>query len=52
MFQKRISGSIHSSRSFDLKTYKPMGFESSFLKFIQESEEKEDDFDDWELQST
>nr|BAK63116.1 zinc finger protein Rlf [Pan troglodytes] len=35
-------------RSFDLKTYKPMGFESSFLKFIQESEEKEDDFDDWE----
>ncbi|XP_049734853.1 zinc finger protein Rlf isoform X2 [Elephas maximus indicus] len=35
-------------RSFDLKTYKPMGFESSFLKFIQESEEKDDDFDDWE----
>lgn len=35
-------------RSFDLKTYKPMGFESSFLKFIQESEEKEDDFDEWE----
>ncbi|XP_072466023.1 zinc finger protein Rlf isoform X1 [Notamacropus eugenii] len=36
------------ARSFDLKTYKPMGFESSFLKFIQESKEKEDDFDDWE----
>nr|XP_006113337.1 zinc finger protein Rlf [Pelodiscus sinensis] len=34
------------SRPFDLKTYKPMGFESSFLKFIQESEEKEDDDDD------
>ncbi|XP_074832599.1 zinc finger protein Rlf isoform X2 [Carettochelys insculpta] len=34
------------SRPFDLKTYKPMGFESSFLKFIQESEEKDDDDDD------
>ncbi|XP_076155428.1 zinc finger protein Rlf [Alosa pseudoharengus] len=28
--------------TFDLATYKPMGFESSFLKFIQESREKED----------
>uniref|UniRef100_A0A8C9LG82 C2H2-type domain-containing protein n=1 Tax=Pavo cristatus TaxID=9049 RepID=A0A8C9LG82_PAVCR len=34
------------SRPFDLKTYKPMGFESSFLKFIQESEGKDDDDDD------
>ncbi|XP_025932153.1 zinc finger protein Rlf isoform X2 [Apteryx rowi] len=36
------------SRPFDLKTYKPMGFESSFLKFIQESEEKDDDDDDFD----
>ncbi|XP_039770211.1 zinc finger protein Rlf [Ornithorhynchus anatinus] len=35
-------------RPIDLRTYKPMGFESSFLKFIQESEEKEDDWDEWE----
>ncbi|NWX06796.1 RLF protein, partial [Caloenas nicobarica] len=34
------------SKPFDLKTYKPMGFESSFLKFIQESEGKDDDDDD------
>ncbi|NXN15393.1 RLF protein, partial [Indicator maculatus] len=34
------------SKRFDLKTYKPMGFESSFLKFIQESEGKDDDDDD------
>ncbi|NWV00964.1 RLF protein, partial [Upupa epops] len=34
------------SRPFDLKTYKPMGFESSFLKFIQESEGKDDDDDE------
>lgn len=27
---------------FDLAAYKPIGFESSFLKFIQESREKED----------
>ncbi|XP_030643325.1 zinc finger protein Rlf [Chanos chanos] len=30
-----------TARTFDLTTYKPMGFESSFLKFIQEKE-KED----------
>ncbi|NXU55911.1 RLF protein, partial [Turnix velox] len=35
-----------ASKPFDLKTYKPMGFESSFLKFIQESEGKDDDDDD------
>ncbi|XP_065553704.1 zinc finger protein Rlf isoform X1 [Lathamus discolor] len=34
------------SKPFDLKTFKPMGFESSFLKFIQESEGKDDDDDD------
>ncbi|XP_027747976.1 zinc finger protein Rlf isoform X1 [Empidonax traillii] len=34
------------SKPFDLKTYKPMGFESSFLKFIQESEGKDYDDDD------
>ncbi|KAF7704750.1 zinc finger protein Rlf [Silurus meridionalis] len=27
-------------RAFDMATYKPLGFESSFLKFIQENEEK------------
>ncbi|KAM6973231.1 zinc finger protein Rlf-like [Aplochiton taeniatus] len=27
----------HPSLSFDIATYKPMGFESSFLKFIQET---------------
>lgn len=32
-------------KPFDLKSFKPMGFESSFLKFIQESEEREDDDD-------
>ncbi|XP_067386912.1 zinc finger protein Rlf isoform X1 [Emydura macquarii macquarii] len=37
------------ARPFDLKAYKPMGFESSFLKFIQESEGKDDDDDDDEL---
>lgn len=30
-------------KPFDLKSFKPMGFESSFLKFIQESEERDDD---------
>ncbi|XP_069731562.1 zinc finger protein Rlf isoform X1 [Phaenicophaeus curvirostris] len=35
-------------KPFDLKTYKPMGFESSFLKFIQESEGKDDDDDDFD----
>ncbi|XP_062324740.1 zinc finger protein Rlf [Osmerus eperlanus] len=29
-------------RTFDLATYKPMGFESSFLKFIQETTQDED----------
>ncbi|KAG9331045.1 hypothetical protein JZ751_020395 [Albula glossodonta] len=33
-----------SPRTFDLAAYKPMGFESSFLKFIQESKDKEDEF--------
>ncbi|MBN3301943.1 RLF protein, partial [Amia calva] len=40
-----------TSRTFDLAGYKPMGFESSFLKFIQESEDKEDEFEEsgsWE----
>ncbi|XP_072836353.2 zinc finger protein Rlf [Pogona vitticeps] len=32
-------------KPFDLKSFKPMGFESSFLKFIQESEERGDDDD-------
>uniref|UniRef100_A0A8D2IKC5 Rearranged L-myc fusion n=2 Tax=Varanus komodoensis TaxID=61221 RepID=A0A8D2IKC5_VARKO len=42
-------------KPFDIKSFKPMGFESSFLKFLQESVEREeeedddDDFvDDWE----
>ncbi|KAJ7304182.1 hypothetical protein JRQ81_011713 [Phrynocephalus forsythii] len=35
-------------KPFDLKSFKPMGFESSFLKFIQESEERDDDDDDSE----
>nr|XP_015204044.1 PREDICTED: zinc finger protein Rlf [Lepisosteus oculatus] len=35
-----------TSRTFDLTAYKPMGFESSFLKFIQESEDKEDEFEE------
>ncbi|XP_053254396.1 zinc finger protein Rlf-like [Podarcis raffonei] len=38
-------------KPFDLKSFKPMGFESSFLKFIQESEERDDDDDsedEWE----
>ncbi|XP_026152615.1 zinc finger protein Rlf [Mastacembelus armatus] len=30
-----------SSRPFDIATYKPMGFESSFLKFIQETTPKD-----------
>ncbi|XP_036398510.1 zinc finger protein Rlf [Megalops cyprinoides] len=33
-------------RTFDLTAYKPMGFESSFLKFIQESKDKEDEFEE------
>nr|XP_033811320.1 zinc finger protein Rlf isoform X2 [Geotrypetes seraphini] len=56
---RSISGSAsketyqkHSlTRTIDLKSFKPMGFESSFLKFIQESEERDDDFDEdseWE----
>ncbi|XP_015284802.1 PREDICTED: zinc finger protein Rlf [Gekko japonicus] len=35
-------------KPFDLKSFKPMGFESSFLKFIQESENRNDDDDDEE----
>ncbi|KYO48076.1 zinc finger protein Rlf isoform A [Alligator mississippiensis] len=35
-------------KPFDLKSFKPMGFESSFLKFIQESQEREDDDDDFD----
>ncbi|XP_069751296.1 zinc finger protein Rlf [Narcine bancroftii] len=38
-------------KPFDLTTYKPIGFEASFLKFIQESEDTENDVDDswhWE----
>lgn len=34
-------------RSFDLKTYKSMGFKSSFLRHTQEREEKDDGWDDW-----
>ncbi|KAM7375956.1 hypothetical protein PAMP_005710 [Pampus punctatissimus] len=30
-----------SARSFDIGTYKPMGFESSFLKFIQDTTPKD-----------
>ncbi|KAM8976750.1 zinc finger protein Rlf [Pelodytes ibericus] len=42
------SGALSSSNeeaqsAFDLKTFKPMGFESSFLKFLQESRETDDD---------
>ncbi|KAH0631303.1 hypothetical protein JD844_005585 [Phrynosoma platyrhinos] len=33
-------------KPFDIKSFKPMGFESSFLKFIQESEARGDDDDD------
>nr|XP_003225002.1 PREDICTED: zinc finger protein Rlf [Anolis carolinensis] len=33
-------------KPFDLKSFKPMGFESSFLKFLQESEARDDDDDD------
>ncbi|XP_023690449.2 zinc finger protein Rlf [Paramormyrops kingsleyae] len=33
-------------RTFDLTAYKPMGFESSFLKFIQESKDKEEEFEE------
>lgn len=32
-------------KPFDLKSFKPMGFESSFLKFIQESRDREEDDD-------
>ncbi|XP_071379824.1 zinc finger protein Rlf [Centroberyx affinis] len=32
-----------TQRSFDIATYKPMGFESSFLQFIQESSPKEEE---------
>lgn len=38
-------------KPFDLTTYKPLGFEASFLKFIQESEDAENDVDEtwhWE----
>ncbi|XP_048413677.2 zinc finger protein Rlf [Stegostoma tigrinum] len=38
-------------KPFDLTTYKPIGFEASFLKFIQESEDTENDVDEtwhWE----
>ncbi|XP_048356976.1 zinc finger protein Rlf isoform X2 [Sphaerodactylus townsendi] len=35
-------------KPFDIKSFKPMGFESSFLKFIQESENRYDDDDDEE----
>ncbi|XP_053123948.1 zinc finger protein Rlf isoform X2 [Hemicordylus capensis] len=37
-------------KPFDIKSFKPMGFESSFLKFIQESEERDDDDDDDDLE--
>ncbi|XP_039595186.1 zinc finger protein Rlf [Polypterus senegalus] len=33
-------------KTFDLKAYKPMGFESSFLKFIQESNDKDEDYEE------
>ncbi|XP_042296164.1 zinc finger protein Rlf [Sceloporus undulatus] len=33
-------------KPFDIKSFKPMGFESSFLKFLQESEARGDDDDD------
>lgn len=39
------------ARTFDLKSFKPMGFESSFLKFIQEREHKDEYFEEqteWE----
>ncbi|MEE6484912.1 hypothetical protein FKM82_014100 [Ascaphus truei] len=32
-------------KPLDLKTFKPMGFESSFLKFIEESRETDDEFE-------
>ncbi|XP_038652578.1 zinc finger protein Rlf isoform X1 [Scyliorhinus canicula] len=49
-------GSLFGTRDgqqkpFDLTTYKPIGFEASFLKFIQESEDTENDVDEtwhWE----
>uniref|UniRef100_A0A667X760 RLF zinc finger n=1 Tax=Myripristis murdjan TaxID=586833 RepID=A0A667X760_9TELE len=42
---KMMNGSpqCNPPRSFDIATYKPMGFESSFLKFIQETSPKEED---------
>ncbi|XP_077193203.1 zinc finger protein Rlf [Paroedura picta] len=33
-------------KPFDIKSFKPMGFESSFLKFLQESENREEEDDD------
>ncbi|XP_072884512.1 zinc finger protein Rlf [Hemitrygon akajei] len=33
-------------KPFDLTTYKPIGFEASFLKFIQESEDTENDVEE------
>ncbi|XP_069478837.1 zinc finger protein Rlf isoform X2 [Ambystoma mexicanum] len=39
------------AKTFDLKSFKPMGFESSFLKFIQEREHKDEYFEEqteWE----
>ncbi|XP_063312533.1 zinc finger protein Rlf [Pelobates fuscus] len=42
-----LSSSKEDEQSaFDLKTFKPMGFESSFLKFLQESKETDDEFED------
>ncbi|XP_054855590.1 zinc finger protein Rlf [Eublepharis macularius] len=35
-------------KPFDIKSFKPMGFESSFLKFIQESVDRKDDDDEEE----
>ncbi|XP_051892393.1 zinc finger protein Rlf [Pristis pectinata] len=56
--QGSLFGSKESQQSqnaqqkpFDLTTYKPIGFEASFLKFIQESEDTENDVDEswhWE----
>ncbi|XP_007892981.2 zinc finger protein Rlf [Callorhinchus milii] len=40
-------------KPFDLTTYKPIGFEASFLKFIQESEETEPEVDEsWHWEPT
>ncbi|XP_026558193.1 zinc finger protein Rlf [Pseudonaja textilis] len=35
-----------AQKPFDLKSFKPMGFESSFLKFIQESQQREEEEED------